>query len=1092
MKIKINGNQYDAAEGMTILEAVEKSANIKIPALCHDSRTSHTASCFLCCVEDASTGKLLPSCSSEIKEGMSILTDSPSVIKSRKECLSLLLSEHCGNCVSPCSAACPAGIDVQGYLSLAKEGKFSEALELIIERNPLPSVCGRVCVKFCEKKCRRRLIDASVAINAVKRTSADCGKRIISAAKDKKGKAAVIGGGPAGLSFAFYASKAGYETTIFEAMPKAGGLLRYGIPSYRLPRRILDMEISEIEKAGVTIKTGTRVGTDISFEEIRKSHDIVFIASGAWKPSPAGMENENAGNVTDAISFLSKTELGAIKELNGKAVVIGGGNSAMDAARTAVRLGAEETVVLYRRTKEDMPADPEEIEDAEKEGVKFIFLASPKKAITGEDGCIKSLECIRMKQGERDCKGRRSVSAEENSEFIIECSHVIVAAGQKCAPDFLKGYENILDRGRIITEGASQKTSEDGIYAGGDAVSGPATVIEAIAAGRRAVFGDDRKKGVSFCTETGTLEKSTACRSNRAAAKKLPPETASKSFEEAEESLSGLEASDECSRCLKCGCGAYDKCLLRKYSEEYGASSSKNPEDTGKKQMTEELGSEYIIFDPAKCILCQKCIKTCERASGRYIPGLINRGYDSVIGFSGGKKLSETECISCGNCADSCPAGALQNAGAKPYSKESAGTCILCGGLCDIKIKSGYGHVSVMSARNSENPYSDYICKRGRNELPSYFMEKKPMEGSCEVSYERAVEAAAEAIMAEVDESAIGIFVSSYLSDREAYAAVKLGKGIIGTDCVIPFDLAEEREFSSKKALIPIQAGAGIEAIKNSDLIFAVSGNIEKTCHKAATAIREAVLGGARLICIGTAEQGLEKFSAAELDYDIPEEVIKLLGNDDETIAMFKERGTRITAVCPASHLECANSLALLLKKCNSLSGEGKGLVIVNSGANTSGAIKMGAFPGLLPGGLGYDNKRAAEIYLKSWKRKALPEECKGKSSIKTGIFVGEMPSKGMFRKLDKTILISASAPTEANMPDVFIPFSLTEGVMTGTDGRKRASKNSDNDGSKTLTSVLADIADALGKNNASIMRIEDKFERHALSGNIIVYNAKE
>lgn len=1097
MEIMIDNKPYEAEEGMTILEAAEKLAGTEIPALCSEERLGHVTSCFLCCVEVEGSPRLLPACSTPVREGMKILTGSPAVMESRRECLSLLLSEHCGNCVSPCTDACPAGVDVRGYLKLSGEGRLDEAVKLIRERNPLPSVCGRVCVRFCEDKCRRRLIDDSVAINAVKRAAAESGTAKAPSAPppdESRGTAAVIGSGPAGLSFAYYSAMSGVKTTVYEAMPKIGGMLRYGIPSYRLPRRILDGEIDVIKSLGVEFRTGIRVGRDVTLEEIRKSHDRVFIATGAWLPSPAGMEGEDAGNVMDAISFLSSVEDGETRSLEGTVIVIGGGNSAMDAARTAVRLGAAETVVLYRRTRPDMPADPEETEDAEREGVRFVFLASPKRALKDERGNVRALECVRMRQGEKDSRGRRGVSPIEGSEFEIPCSRVIVAAGQKCSPDFAGEIAGIIERGRITADPTTQRTGLPGVLAGGDAVTGAATVIEAIAAGRRAAVGGGRPGKACSCGAISKAELEGHPKMPRSAQKKEDPAKAAKSFDETERAITRDEIAAEADRCLDCGCHAADRCLLKKYAEEYGVSVESERESTGKRQEYVDLGNEHIRFEPEKCILCQRCIATCERASGRFVPGLYDRGYDARIAFEGGKSLSDTACVSCGNCIDSCAAGALQDRAFAPFETEEEGTCVICGGLCRVKIRKGRGKASVRSARDMRTGFGDYLCSRGRYCLPSFHDAKTPMLEGKRASFEEAAERAVEILLDSIKRlgpDATGVILSSFLTDEEAYAAVKLGKGVIGTDCVIPYDLAEEREFSSKKDLVPIQAGAGIEDISKSDLILAVSGNIERTCFKAAWTIREAVMRGARLVCIGKTEEGFRKFAAAELDNAEQGEIIRSLAKDEETIALFRERDTKITAVCPASHLSNAPDLAALLKKCGSLSGEGRGLVILNSGANTSGAIKAGAFPGLLPGGLPADSKRGTEIYLKSWGAEALPGACRGKGSIRTGLFIGEMPEKGMYPRLERTILLSPVMPKADNMPDAYLPFGLSDGAMTGPDGVIRRVTN--NPGAeRTLREVLALIAEGLRRGGASIVGSEDKIGRHVLGITSITWNASE
>ncbi len=394
---------------------------------------------------------------------------------------------------APCQKACPIGMDVPTYVALIAERKLDEALEVIRWDNPLPAICGRVCPHGCEYECKRGTIDTPISICSLKRFVVDYqrarGADIIPR-KEAHGreKVAIIGSGPAGLTVAHDLALWGYAVTIFEALPEAGGMLRAGIPGYRLPRDILDIEIDVIKKLGVEIKTNSSVGANaIPLDDLKKQFSAVFLSVGAHKGLKLGIPGEdNFEGILDCITFLRGVNID--KNMNkpgGKVAVIGGGNAAMDAARTAVRLGCEEVNVIYRRSHAEMPADPSEIESAIEEGIKINYLVQPTKVI-GDKGMVTGIECVRTELGEPDLSGRRRPVPVKGSEFMVNCDVVIPAISQ--APDlgFLaKGHGFKTTRWSTF-EVNPETTSIQGVFAGGDAVSGPATVIEAIAAGQRA------------------------------------------------------------------------------------------------------------------------------------------------------------------------------------------------------------------------------------------------------------------------------------------------------------------------------------------------------------------------------------------------------------------------------------------------------------------------------------------------------------------------------------------------------------------------------------------------------------------------------
>ena len=389
---------------------------------------------------------------------------------------------------SPCQHACPIGMDIPAYIALVRADRLEDAYRVLLKTNPFPGICGRVCDHICETKCRRSTLDEPVNIKYLKRFITDNAARppVKRVSITQKERIAVVGAGPAGLTAARNLVLKGYGVTVFEALPEAGGMLRWGIPEYRLPRNILRGEIKDILDLGVEISLNTRVGMDISWNDIEKEFQAVFLAAGAQKSARLGVEGEDLEGVYGAVEYLREFNLGNRPTTGNRVAIIGGGNSAIDAARSALRLGAKEVVILYRRLRADMPAQDEEIKAAEEEGVKIHYLVSPLK-FEGQNGRVKPVICQKMILGDFDAGGRREPIPIANEEFILEVDLVLPATGQALDLDFAKPGIDLTKRGFIkIVDGTKTRTSSDMIFAGGDAVRGPDTVVGAIAAGHRA------------------------------------------------------------------------------------------------------------------------------------------------------------------------------------------------------------------------------------------------------------------------------------------------------------------------------------------------------------------------------------------------------------------------------------------------------------------------------------------------------------------------------------------------------------------------------------------------------------------------------
>lgn len=389
---------------------------------------------------------------------------------------------------SPCQHACPIEMDVPAYIALVRAGRLDDAYKILKRTNPFPGVCGRVCPQFCANKCRRGRLDEPMAIAWLKRYITDNGSRpnVEKVKVAREEKIAIIGSGPAGLTAAQDLAKRGYKVVVFEDLPKAGGMMRYGIPEYRLPREVLDIEIGDIEALGVEIKTNTRVGKDISWDELKSTYDHIVIAIGAHKSWKLDIEGEDSDGVIGAVEFLRAVNLGKTIDVGNHVAIIGGGNSAIDAARTALRNGAGEVTILYRRERKDMPAQAAEIDAAMEEGVNIEYLVAPTRIIA-EGSKIKGIECKKMALGEFDRSGRRRPLFIDGSEFTLDVDTVIPAISQAPDTSFIpKGAGVSIKRDKFEVAGKnSTMTTADGIFVAGDAATGPATVVEAIAQGHK-------------------------------------------------------------------------------------------------------------------------------------------------------------------------------------------------------------------------------------------------------------------------------------------------------------------------------------------------------------------------------------------------------------------------------------------------------------------------------------------------------------------------------------------------------------------------------------------------------------------------------
>jgi indolepyruvate ferredoxin oxidoreductase alpha subunit len=465
-----------------------------------------------------------------------------------------------------CQATCPLHIDIRGYIALVKEGKFDEALALIKQTLPFAGIIGRICTRPCEGKCKRSEVEEAVAINALKRAAADYGKHKddLTIAAVKKEKVAIVGGGPAGLMAAYDLRKAGYKVTIFEALDRLGGMMAVGIPEFRLPRDILSRETDIVEKLGVEIKLNAKVGKDIKMDDLKKDYNAVFIAVGAHKGRSLGIENEYTDGVVDGTDFLHKVNTGEKIQPEDKVVVVGGGNVAVDCARTCVRLGFKDVNIVYRRSRAEMPAIAEEIAEAEHEGVKLTLLSGPNKVVA-KGGRVAGLECLKMKLGEPDESGRRRPVPVKGSDFVVETGMIIAAVGEEPDLAFMTGETaEAVTGAHIKAEPVTLATGIKGMFAGGDVVTGAATVIQAMAAGRKAAKSIDKyfrgepldigREGEAVFESKLIVDTWGIGKEARSVMPVLPVEQRKGNFKEVETGLTQEKAIREAKRCLSCDC----------------------------------------------------------------------------------------------------------------------------------------------------------------------------------------------------------------------------------------------------------------------------------------------------------------------------------------------------------------------------------------------------------------------------------------------------------------------------------------------------------------------------------------------------------
>ncbi|CAH6873432.1 Formate dehydrogenase-O, major subunit [Vibrio chagasii] len=914
IQIVIDGKFRIVEQGQTVLEAA-KTCGLEIPSLCGLNKTADKVPCDLCVVEVEGVG-VTRSCELEVVNGLNITTQSKQLTVHRQDALNRIMADHYADCEAPCQTACPAGVDIQSYLHHIAQNDHTKAIEVIKKTLPMPLSIGRVCPAFCETECRRNLVDDSIAIRQLKRHAADADlaaqESYMPAKKPNKGKSiAIVGSGPGGLTAGYYLSNEGYDVSVYESMPKAGGWLRYGIPEYRLPKSILDKEIELMCRNGMAVECDKKLGVDFTLSDLSRDFDAVCLAVGASQAVEMNYPGSDLGGCYLGVDYLKDYVTDKHFTTGKKVAVIGGGNTAIDCARTAVRDGAD-TTLIYRRTRDEMPAEDYEIEEAEHEGVKFHFLTNPAENIADDNGHVSEIRLERMALGPADASGRRS--PKPTGEFFVEAFDTVIAAvSQKPDLSFMDNEEIDIPLTRWNTADADPQTMHTGtgnIFSIGDFRRGPATAVEAVGDGRIAAQAIDRffngdmdsipakpfnsRKHKQLKAVDPEQYKSIQ-RMARKIMPELTPEQREQSFEEVETGFDNADAIAEAARCLECGCQANTNCDLRDYSTEYKATQT-HPEykidiasnESWQAIRTEEAkvgstrqkfavdnSSEFIIFDANRCISCGQCIQACREQNVHGVLSFMNQADGKPASrpecrpnFGANQTLmGDSNCVQCGSCIQACPTGAMVDArdrkqGDTDVLKKVDTICTYCGVGCKLTMHVEEAKNKIRYIEGGNSPVNEgMLCVKGRFGFDFVSSDARlttPLirkDGWLQpASWEEAIMLIADkftAIKQGFGSNALAGFSSAKTTNEDNYAFQKFVRRELGTNNV---DHCARLCHASTVTGLEASLGSGamtndIPSIKHSDVIFIIGSDTTSAHPIIGSHIKQAVRhNGARLI----------------------------------------------------------------------------------------------------------------------------------------------------------------------------------------------------------------------------------------------------
>jgi len=757
IRLEVDGRIVEGTEGQTILD-VCRANGIEIPTLCYEPKLPGFGACRMCVVEVEGEDQPPISCSRAAEAGMVVRTQTEQVRRLRRTNLELIFSDHNAYCLPPCQNKCPSHIDIPGFLKANAEGQFRESARIFKRTIPFPSILGRVCPAPCEDHCRRDEVDEAIAIRDSHRYAGD---QVLKAQKDgiapplpfesepKSGKrVAVVGSGPAGMSAAYYLLLSGHDVTVFERDPEPGGMLRYGIPEYRLPKaEVLDPEYDAVWRLGARLECNKALGVDFTLDDLtEQGFDSTIVATGCYDTNKLGIPNENADGVIDGLEYLRIATLGLPYpgHKGSRVVVIGGGFTAMDCMRTSVRQGAKDVTLVYRRDMKDMPASSEVHEGIE-EGAKAIFQAGPTRVIVDAKNRVTGVEFIRMQPGPPDASGRRRPEPAKGTEFIIKCDRVLLAIGQ--GPDLAwigPGNEGIeANRNRLKADAVTFETGRPAVFGTGDVRIGAATVVQAIAEGRRCAYAVDaflKGKDLAELRQVETLTEwepgflsitpyTDEPKESRHRLTSMPAKERALSYIEYEIPYTAAEVMAESTRCLQCTCEALGNCDLRTLGIEYGTTlqtlDPAHDQGAGFRSVTENRftganhdyirddSHAFILREPSRCIDCGRCAAVCADVVGAACYDFMRTGFDTLVTTPLDMSLNDTPCVSCGRCAETCPTGALM---LKPRVLEKydvdESRCILCGicvDACPYDALRG-GEDNELAHTGRANPEIDLIA----------------------------------------------------------------------------------------------------------------------------------------------------------------------------------------------------------------------------------------------------------------------------------------------------------------------------------------------------------------------------------------------